>query len=61
LEDPYTDEEFEDYMRGVFRDAAPGAALVLGVADNVMPDAKIERIRRVTEMVEEFGRYPIAE
>lgn len=59
LEDPYTDDEFEEYVRGVFRDAAPGDALVLGVADNVMPDAKIERIRRVTEMVEEFGRYPI--
>ncbi len=61
LEDPYTDEDFEDYMRGVFRDAAPGDALVLGVADNVMPDAKIERVRRVTEMVDEFGRYPLAQ
>ena len=60
LEDPYTDGEFEEYMRGVFRDAAPGAAFVLGVADNVMPDAKIERVRRVTEMVEEFGHYPLA-
>lgn len=34
-------------------------AFILGVADNVMPDAYIERVERVSEMVEEYGTYPV--
>jgi len=59
LEDPYTDEQFEAYMEGVFRTVAPGQAFILGVADNVMPEAKVERIRRITELVQQHGNYPI--
>jgi len=54
----YTDEYFDEYMRDLFRTIAPGDAFILGVADNVMPEAKIERIQRVTEMVKGYG-YPI--
>jgi len=53
------DAEFEAYMRDLFRVVAPGDALILGVSDNVMPRAKIERVERITQMVQEFGRYPI--
>ncbi|MFV1965685.1 MAG: uroporphyrinogen decarboxylase family protein [Pirellulaceae bacterium] len=60
LEDPYTDEQFEAYMQDLFRTIAPGNAFILGVADNVMPEAKIERIRRITEMVERHGTYPVS-
>ena len=56
---PVTDKEFEDYMLDLFRTIAPGDAFILGVADNVMPDAYIERIIRVGEMVEEYGYYPV--
>ena len=56
--EPITDEYFEEYMIDLFKTIAPGDAFILGVADNVMPEAKIERIQRVTEMVEEYG-YPI--
>ncbi len=59
LEDPYTDDEFEREMEGIFRAIAPGDAFILGVADNVMPGAKLERVRRITEMVEEIGAYPL--
>ena len=59
LEDAFTDDAFETYMRGVFRTAAPGDAFVLGVADNVMPNARVERLERITEMVEAWGGYPI--
>ncbi len=59
LEDTYAEEQFEDYMRNVFDTVAPGDAFILGVADNVMPAAKIERIARISEMVEEFGNYPV--
>ncbi len=59
LEDAYGDEEFEAYMHNVFRTIAPGDAFMLGVADNVMPNARLDRLERITEMVEEWGYYPI--
>ena len=57
--DPITDEAFEDYMLNLFRTIAPGDAFILGVADNVMPEAKMERVERVGEMVKQYGAYPI--
>jgi hypothetical protein len=55
-----SDAEFNAYMRDVFRTIAPGDAMILGVSDNVMPRAKIERVERITQMVQEFGQYPIS-
>ncbi len=60
LEDPFTDEQFEAYLDDLFRTIAPGRAFILGIADNAMPGSKIERIRRITEMVEERGTVPIS-
>lgn len=54
------DAEFEATMRDIFRTVAPGDAFILGVSDNVMPRAKIERIERITQMVREFGSLPIS-
>jgi uroporphyrinogen-III decarboxylase len=59
LEEPYTDEQFEQYMDQLFHTIAPGDAFILGIADNAMPDSKIERIERVAEMVHERGAYPM--
>jgi uroporphyrinogen-III decarboxylase len=60
LEPGVSDDEFEDYMDGLFRTIAPGGAFILGVADNVMPTSMVSRIARITEMVEERGAYPVA-
>jgi uroporphyrinogen-III decarboxylase len=59
LEEPYKEKDFENYMKELFEAIVPGDAFILGVADNVMPGAKLNRLRRITEMVEEHGRYPI--
>jgi hypothetical protein len=59
LEPVFTEAAFESYMRALFRTIAPGDAFILGVADNVMPAARLERLERVTEMVAEWGAYPI--
>ena len=59
LEDPYTDEQFEQHMDDLFRTIAPGRAFILGIADNAMPGSKIERIRRITEMVGQRGAFPV--
>ena len=60
LEEPYSEEEFERYMDDLFRAIAPGKAFILGVADNAMPGAKIERIQRITQMVQRRGAYPVS-
>ncbi|MBI3980021.1 MAG: hypothetical protein HY331_17755 [Chloroflexi bacterium] len=59
LEPTFPEEEFEEYMLNLFRTIAPGDAFILGVADNTMPDALIERIERISDLVEEHGNYPI--
>jgi hypothetical protein len=60
LEEPYTEEQFEQYMDEMFRTIAPGRAFLLGIADNAMPGSKIERIERITQMVMQRGQIPIA-
>lgn len=57
--DPVSDDEFETYMNEMFTTIAPGDGIILGVADNVMPEAHLERVIRIGEMVEERGWYPI--
>ena len=60
LEDPYPDDQFEEYMEELFRAIEPGDAFILGVADNIMPGAKLSRLRRITQIVEERASYPIS-
>jgi uroporphyrinogen-III decarboxylase len=59
LEPTFSDQEFEAFMDHLFKVVAPGNAFILGVADNVMPAALIDRIDRITEMVDKRGWYPI--
>ena len=59
LEDPFSDEQFEAYIDDLFRTVAPGRAFILGIADNAMPGSKIERIKRITEIVQQRGTVPI--
>lgn len=59
LEEPFSDEQFEQFIDELFRTIAPGRAFILGIADNAMPGSKIERIRRIAEMVDRRGKYPI--
>ena len=59
LEEYYPEEDFEAYMDDLFRTIAPGDAFILGIADNMMPTSMLSRVKRITELVEEKGRYPI--
>ncbi|HEU5318997.1 MAG TPA: uroporphyrinogen decarboxylase family protein [Chloroflexota bacterium] len=58
--DSTPEDEFERYMQELFDVIAPGDAFILGVSDNVMPEADITRIARITRLVAERGRYPVA-
>jgi hypothetical protein len=55
-----SEEEFRSYVADLFRTIAPGRAFVLGVADNVMPDSLIDRVRWISDYVRENGNCPIA-
>ncbi len=59
LEESMPDEEFEEFMKGLFREIAPGDRFILGISDTTPPDAKFERLLRITEMVEEWGKLPM--
>ena len=59
LADATTDEDFENYLDGLFKAVAPGNRLILGVADTVPPDAVFDRLRRIEERVQKEGRLPL--
>ena len=59
LENSMTDTEFERFMRNLFREIAPGDRFILGVSDTTPPDAKFERLMRITEMAREWGKLPM--
>jgi hypothetical protein len=59
LEESMSDEEFENFMKKLFREIAPGDRFILGISDTTPPDAKFERLLRITEMVRERGKLPM--
>ncbi len=59
LESTMSDEEFETFMARLFDDIAPGDRFILSVSDTTPPDAKFERLLRITEMVQERGQLPM--
>jgi uroporphyrinogen-III decarboxylase len=54
---PHTmsDAEFEAYLCDLFKNLGRGDHLILGVSDNVPPDADLTRLDRIREMIEQFG------
>ena len=59
LPESMSEEEFERFMRNLFKEIAPGDRFILGVSDTTPPDAKFDRLLTITDMVQEFGRLPM--
>ena len=58
---PETSEaDFEAYMDELFKAVAPGKRMLVGIADQVPPNAIFSRLQRIGERVEREGRLPIA-
>ena len=55
LTDSMSEPQFEAYLDSVFGALGTGERLILGVSDNVPPDADIDRLDRITERVAAFG------
>ncbi len=54
LEETTTDSRFEAYMENLFS-AVSGKSVILGVADLVMGNNSISRVRQIAEMIEAHG------
>ena len=54
-----SDDEFETYMTNLFEDISPGDRFILGVSDTTPPDARFDRLLRITERVREQGQLPL--
>ncbi len=54
-----SDEEFERHVKQVISIMVKEPRYVLGVADQVPPDGLESRVKRVMELVEEYGRYEL--
>jgi hypothetical protein len=59
FEPQYSDAEFDDYIRNMFKEVAPGNNFIVGMGDNLPFDGKIERVGRVAELIDKYGKVPI--
>jgi len=59
FEPQYSDEEFDAYVKNLFKEIAPGYNFIVGMGDNLAFDGKIERVGRLAELIDRYGRLPI--
>jgi len=58
---PETNEaDFEAYLDQLFKAVAPGKRMLVGIADQVPPNAIFSRLQRIGERVEREGQLPLA-
>jgi len=51
-----TAEKLKDFIIQVIREVQPGDGFVLGMADNVPPDANFDLVKTIAPTVERYGR-----
>jgi uroporphyrinogen-III decarboxylase len=49
-------DQFRSYVESLLDEAAPGEGFVLGMGDNVPPNADFELVRSVPEILEAWNR-----
>ncbi len=55
LEDSMSQGEFKKYMDELLEELGNGDKLILGVSDNVPPDANMDRLEQVKQWIKAFG------
>jgi hypothetical protein len=55
LQDSVTDQAVEAYLDDLFSSLGGGDHLILGVSDNVPPDAQLARLAQINQRVADFG------
>lgn len=56
-EDSCSDKEFDEHVLRCIQVMTSAPRYVLGVADQVVPGSSVRRIRRVRELVDQYGKY----
>jgi len=59
LEQSTSDREFEAFLKRLFGENTPGDRFILDVGDKTPPDANFERLLRIADMVQQWGRLPM--
>ncbi len=59
FEPQYSDEEFDAYVMNMFKEISPGNNFIVGMGDNLPFDGKLERIARISELIDKHGNLPI--
>jgi len=59
FEPQYSEEEFDAYIKSLFKEIAPGNNFIVGMGDNLPFDGRIERVGRVAELIDKYGRVPM--
>jgi len=60
FEPTYSDEEFDQYIINMLKEIAPGYNFIAGMGDNLPFDGNIERVGRIVELIDKYGRVPIS-
>lgn len=55
----YSDEEFDACIISLFKEVAPGNNFIVGMGENLPFNGKIERVRRISELIDQYGTVPI--
>ena len=58
LDESMDEPTFDAYLDDLFDSIGTGERLILGVSDNVPPDANLTRLERIKERIEAFGPIP---
>jgi len=59
FEPMYSDEDFDNYVKNLLKEMAPGYRFIVGMGDNLPFDGYIDRVHRVVELIDEYGTLPI--
>ena len=59
FEPSFSNQEFDDYVKALFKIMKPGSRFIVGMADNLPVAADINRVGRVVELIEKYGKLPI--
>ena len=58
-EPQYSDEQFDAYIKNMFKEISPGYNFIVGMGDNLPFDGDIKRVARVAELIDKYGRLPL--
>ncbi len=59
FEPSFSEDEFDDYIKDLIKTMKPGTRFIAGMADNLPVAADINRVGRVVELLEKYGKLPI--